>query len=246
MPVTYAQIKKATLGKSYDVDGYYGAQCWDFIMYVAKTYYNGKVISCTSTGYVKDIANNKNSNGILSFCKDVTSKGIAQAKSGDIVVWTNCSATPYSHIALFDSKSGSTYYFLGQNQAGHAYVDVQAIATSGIIGIFRPNVLNTSTSTTSTTSTTSSKAIPSGFTAQTGTFTVTVSAINVRTAPSTSSGKVVATYSKGQSVNYDSYKAEANGYCWISYISTSGVRRYMVCGTTNAARVNTQPWGTFK
>lgn len=59
-------------------------------------------------------------------------------------------------------------------------------------------------------------------------FTVGVNKLNVREKPSTNS-KVVAQYSKGQRINYDSY-VKANGYVWISYIAKSGKRRYVATG----------------
>lgn len=49
--------------------------------------------------------------------------------------------------------------------------------------------------------------------------------INVRTKPSTNSN-VIATYSKGEYVNYDTVVI-GERYNWISYISNSGERRYM-------------------
>jgi GH25 family lysozyme M1 (1,4-beta-N-acetylmuramidase)/uncharacterized protein YraI len=60
--------------------------------------------------------------------------------------------------------------------------------------------------------------------AQSGTFRATVT-VNVRSAPSLSAG-VVATYSPGQSVQYDSY-IDADGIRWISYVGASGNRRYV-------------------
>ena len=72
--------------------------------------------------------------------------------------------------------------------------------------------------------------------AESGTFTPSF-AINVRNAPSTSGG-VVATYSKGQSVRYDSYYNDGR-YVWIHYKSYSGLDRYMVC------RENGTAWGSF-
>lgn len=72
-------------------------------------------------------------------------------------------------------------------------------------------------------------------------FTVTINTpINVRSEPTTSS-EVVAQYKKGQSVAYDSY-VRNEGYVWISYIGSSGNRRYMVC---REIATNT-PYGTFK
>ena len=49
--------------------------------------------------------------------------------------------------------------------------------------------------------------------------------INVRTNPTTKAD-AVATYSKGEYVNYDTVVI-GDRYNWISYISTSGERRYM-------------------
>lgn len=49
--------------------------------------------------------------------------------------------------------------------------------------------------------------------------------INVRTKPTTKAN-VVATYSKGEYVNYDTVVI-GDRYNWISYISNSGERRYM-------------------
>lgn len=58
-----------------------------------------------------------------------------------------------------------------------------------------------------------------------GKATVLVDVLNVRSASNTES-QVVAQYLKGQSFNYDSYVTE-DGYLWLSYISFSGVRRYV-------------------
>ena len=59
---------------------------------------------------------------------------------------------------------------------------------------------------------------------QHGTFKVAYG-LNVRQAPSTSAA-IVTYYNGGQSFTYDS-KIEANGYLWVSYMSYSGVRRYV-------------------
>lgn len=50
-------------------------------------------------------------------------------------------------------------------------------------------------------------------------------ATNVHNTPS-DQAPVVAVYSPGQGFNYDSY-IDTNGYRWLSYISRSGVRRYV-------------------
>lgn len=61
-----------------------------------------------------------------------------------------------------------------------------------------------------------------------GTATVTVDALNVRNSPDDQAA-IAATYVKGQKFNYDSYII-ADGYVWLSYVSNSGVRRYVAEG----------------
>ncbi|PEH08639.1 hypothetical protein CP354_02500 [Lactobacillus sp. UMNPBX3] len=65
---------------------------------------------------------------------------------------------------------------------------------------------------------------------QHGTFKVAYG-LNVRQAPSTSAA-IVTYYNGGQSFTYDS-KIEANGYLWVSYMSYSGVRRYVAIKNLN-------------
>lgn len=64
---------------------------------------------------------------------------------------------------------------------------------------------------------------------------------NIRDYPSTRTGHVVGMYSKGQTVKYDSVY-ESDGYRWISYISWSGVRRYIAYRSLSG---NTKPWAVF-
>lgn len=112
--MTYEQFKNQVLGKCYDIDGYYSAQCWDGTMkYMIDLGY--KAIHCTTSGYAKDIWNNRKTNGILNYCNEVT-----VMQPGDIAVFKEVAGwTPYSHIAIFDHDAGGGYgWFLGQNQGG--------------------------------------------------------------------------------------------------------------------------------
>ena len=112
--MNYNDFKQKVMGKAYDIDGYYGAQCWDGTMkYMIDLGY--KAIHCTTSGYVKDIWNNRKTNGILNYCNEVT-----VMQPGDIAVFKEVAGwTPYSHIAIFDSDIDGKYgWFLGQNQGG--------------------------------------------------------------------------------------------------------------------------------
>ena len=86
---------KNTYGKYYDIDGYYGAQCWDYFAYLC-TVIGSNIINCTSTGYVIDIWNNRKNNGVLDKFKEVP---VSSLQNGDVVVFKNGgSLTPLSHI----------------------------------------------------------------------------------------------------------------------------------------------------
>lgn len=62
-----------------------------------------------------------------------------------------------------------------------------------------------------------------------GTYRCTVSALNVRDAPSLGGG-VVASYSEGQTVVLDDWYKIADGYVWGRYTSYSGRTRYIAVG----------------
>lgn len=141
MPKSYANYKNSVLGKKIDLDGfpvYNIYQCWDLANHYF-LYIGGHRISCTRSRYVKDIANQRATNGILDFCVDIGLK--AEMRPGDIVVWREISPhCPYSHIAIYDHDNGQDeIYFLGQNQPV-AKVTIARIPWQGIIGVFRPKI----------------------------------------------------------------------------------------------------------
>lgn len=243
----YNQMKSKVLGKAFDIDGYYGPQCWDFAAYVMQHYYGGKAIHCGVSGYVKDIANQRKTNGILNFTSDIGLK--AQLQPGDICIWGNCPACPLSHIAIYDHDNGQNHvFFLGQNQGGYG-VTIKQIPVQGIIGVFRPNHIAGEGGNAPAAKAPASKpvtvlnSIPSDFHVEYATFHVTVDKIKIRQAPSIAGKDTGLTYNKGMSVNYDGYVVR-EGYIWISWIGQSGTRRWMACGTKDGSgKVN--HWGTF-
>ena len=139
--VSYQEFKARYLGRSVDVDGFprnQPYQCWDLVSGLYFPYIGGKTIHCGVSGYVKDIANQRQTNGLLEFCDDMGLQ--EELQPGDICVWCECSDTPYSHIAIYDSDNGqNAVYFLGQNQPV-AYVNIARLPVRGIIGVFRPKI----------------------------------------------------------------------------------------------------------
>jgi len=75
---------------------------------------------------------------------------------------------------------------------------------------------------------------------ETGTFYPNTT-INVRDYPSTQ-GNVVAQYTTGESLIYDSYVVN-DGYVWLSYISFSGPRRYLAWRVHGGETFGTIPSG---
>ena len=71
--------------------------------------------------------------------------------------------------------------------------------------------------------------------ANSGSMIATSSGIRVRTAPSISTGDTGARYQAGQKLNYDQCLV-ADGIYWLSYISRSKVRHYVMQGYVGGSR----------
>lgn len=210
--MNYQEFKNQVLGHAFDVDGAYGAQCWDgFAVYCQKLGY--PVINCTSTGYVKDLWENRHSNGILNSFNEVS-----VMQPGDVAVFMVSGVTPYSHVAIFDHDiDGTNGMFLGQNQGGTngAFNLISLPYSATYATAFRPKSFGGSTSTGG-----SNYPIPTS-----GTFKFTVDNVNIRNGEVGLAGSLTGSqYNSGDTVNYDKVY-ERDGYLWISYISYSGARR---------------------
>lgn len=109
----YEEFKSMTNGKGYDVDGFYGNQCWDG--YAKYCQYLGvPICHCQPSGFVKSIWEMRKTNGILKHFDEV-----GKLQPGDVVIFKEHPATPLSHVALFDHDAGGGYgWFYGQNQGG--------------------------------------------------------------------------------------------------------------------------------
>lgn len=210
---SYQEFKNMVLNNAYDIDGYYGAQCWDgFAKYCQ--YLGYPIFNCTTSGYVKDIWNNRATSGILNYFTEVS---IMQP--GDVAVFMESASTPYSHIAIFDSDVGNGYgRFLGQNQGGAngAFNIIQLPYSATFATAFRPKSFGGGTV----------DPQPGGYPiTDTGAFMFTVDNVNIRNGMSGLAGALTGLqYNSGEVVYYDTVY-ESDGYLWISYVSYSGVRR---------------------
>lgn len=235
--MTYQEFKNQVLGRAYDLDGYYGAQCWDGAMYYLERLGYSR-IHCSTSGYVKDIWNNRASNGILNFCDEVS-----VMQPGDIAVFFECSATPYSHIAIFDSDAGGGYgNFLGQNQGGAngAFNIVRLPYSATFATAFRPKCFSGGGS--SSTTYDPSMLIPEIGVA---TFRNDIPITVHRDSPT---GPAFGAMYKGEVQQYD-YKLIGFGHRYISwkYDKDPSIRVFAAVSPTEArpAEGSDDQWATF-
>lgn len=136
------KFAEQVLGQCIDVDGYFGAQCWDemaayFINYV------GRTLSTCGTGAAKgtiaDGCWQINAGTEFTMIWDKT-----QIQPGDIAVY---STGTWGHIGMAMGYYNNGYFaLLGQNQGGApcpgggAAGNIINLSTRDFIGAFRPNI----------------------------------------------------------------------------------------------------------
>lgn len=97
-------------GRGYDVDGSFGAQCWDG--YAAYCQWLGIPYSnCPYSGGARDLWEHRSDLGLLNHFTPVSSP-----KNGDVGVWTTIYGGGYGHVAMYYNGQ-----WFGQNQGGAAY-----------------------------------------------------------------------------------------------------------------------------
>ena len=214
---------KNTYGKYYDIDGYYGAQCWDYFAYLC-TVIGSKIINCTSTGYVIDIWNNRKNNGVLDKFKEVP---VSSLQNGDVVVFKNGgSLTPLSHIGVFAGwlNKGSTFTLQAQNQYGSASVNKGLMYVSDIAGCLRPKVWDNK-----------SPDLPIK---SKGKACAKYDYIRVRNKPSLDNSALTGDWhNTGMKLNYQNV-VKADGWHWLEYVSSkTNKKHYVAYGTTDGKTV---------
>ena len=229
MAKSYQEFKNMVLGKAFDVDGAYSAQCWDGYAFYMQ-YLGLKPAWCTSTGYVQDIYTNMDSNGMKEQCDLVY-----DLQPGDIVVFPRNSVTPLSHVAIFDSDAGNGYgNFLGQNQtsadaSGSAFSIAQLPYSATYHYAFRPKIFVQQQQTQPNPQPEQKPTQkPVKVKDETATFESLVNALAIRDFPCTKPdlSHRVAELNKGDRVTYDSVY-DCDDKRWVSYIGYSGNRRYV-------------------
>lgn len=150
----YLQWKLNTNGNGYDVDGYYGCQCWDFasLFWWNIGFPTGYPELYNSQAYTmwERREHNASYNGVTYF---EFVYNVNDVKRGDIMVFNQTSSNPYGHVGFADadfstwtpSDPNHPYEFpiLSENNqgfpdpSGGSYVNVHGYDYRLFIGAFR-------------------------------------------------------------------------------------------------------------
>lgn len=192
-----------------------------------------KRISCTVSGYAKDIWLYRKTNGILR-----NSIEVSVYQPGDIVVFKVVpGVTPYSHIAIFDSDIDGKYgLFLGQNQGGaNGAFNLCKFPYSATYDTgFRPKCLVNQTQNSDYSE---SKLIDE--------HAYATLMYDIQKRRDTPNGIVAETLKKGAKLEY-TQKYVGNGHRYISWVehqANGASYRYFVA--VNGNEQGTEPWATF-
>lgn len=203
-------------GKTIDMDGAYGGQCWDLWSSYARNVY-GIPAADTNTvdGYAASVYTQRYDRSKAlqnAFTKESANY---TPTYGDVAFWKR---SGMNHVAIVVRDNGNgTLQTISQNPNKAGYLN---ISKNGIIGYFHPRNNNGDNGNTNTVAITAR------------TYRVNVSALNVRSAPSVNS-QIVAQYRKGQTVNLMSGGIIADGYIWAHYVGGSGKTRYVALKAVN-------------
>lgn len=136
--INFDEFINKTLGRKIDTDGYpkeQPYQCVDLTKYYNDCYFSPFQVYCSTTGYAKDWANNKYTNGLLDYYDETAINNMIK---GTLVVWGNCRVAPDSHIGFFVKDNGDGTFQCLQQNAPYPYVTLSNISYDGIIGAFIP------------------------------------------------------------------------------------------------------------
>lgn len=112
-----------TIGKTYDIDGAYGAQCWDYFAKFIKDLKIPCSTYCQLTGYAGDLWRLRSQYGYGKYFDFITN--ITDLNDGDWCFWPQ-------HVAMYWNGQQ-----LGQNQNGHREVTLKSFNKKNFYGAMR-------------------------------------------------------------------------------------------------------------
>ncbi len=141
MAITFTQWIDQTQGRYWDMDGAYGAQCWDLWAKYCMDMYGLSVSDCiTPTGYAEGLYTRYPTSARVGQTFDRKSADGYSPVAGDVAVWTYNHIYTGSHVAIVikDGTQGNTIHTLSQNPSPAKPMD---LPLTGILGYLHPRNL---------------------------------------------------------------------------------------------------------
>lgn len=141
MAITFAQWISQTQGRYWDMDGWYGAQCWDLWAKYCMDMYGLSVSDCiTPTGYAEGLYTRYPTSTRVGQTFDRKAAQGYTPVAGDVAVWTYNHIYTGSHVAIViqDGVHGNTIRTLSQNPNPAKPMD---LPLDGILGYLHPRNL---------------------------------------------------------------------------------------------------------
>lgn len=141
MAITFAQWIDQTKNRFWDMDGAYGAQCWDLWAKYSMDMYGMSIQDCiTPTGYAGGLYT---AYPVSARCEQVYERIPAngyQPVAGDVAIWGYGSYTPYTHVAIVaaDGLKDGRIYVITQNPGVSA---LKWFPTTGLLGYLHPRTM---------------------------------------------------------------------------------------------------------
>lgn len=141
MAITFAQWIDQTKNRYWDMDGAYGAQCWDLWAKYSMDMHGMSIQDCiTPTGYAGGLYT---SYPVSARCGQVYERIPANGYSpvaGDVAIWGYGTYTPYTHVAIVagDGVKDGNIHVITQNPDASA---LKWFPTAGLLGYLHPRTM---------------------------------------------------------------------------------------------------------
>ena len=142
MAISFEQWIGQTKNRFWDMDGAYGAQCWDLWAKYSMDMYGMSIQDCiTPTGYAGGLYT---SYPVSSRCEQTYERIPANGYSpvaGDVAIWGYGTYTPYTHVAIIAGNEGiknNSIYIITQNPDASA---LKWFPIDGLLGYLHPRTM---------------------------------------------------------------------------------------------------------
>lgn len=142
MAIAFNQWIDQTKNRFWDMDGAYGAQCWDLWAKYSMDMYGMSIQDCiTPTGYAGGLYT---SYPVSARCEQVYERIPASGYSpvaGDVAIWGYGTYTPYTHVAIVAGNEGvknNSIYIITQNPDASA---LKWFPIDGLLGYLHPRTM---------------------------------------------------------------------------------------------------------